>query len=228
MPVITISATATRCSHAVETQRSVIVFPMNSFQFLWTVRLKVLQSFLWMHGLNLCPLHSPFFFDELCSNEHFDPFEHEPFDVYDLQCLLFPSPAYEEYASVALSRERSFCRQNTHSHDTFVRVQRITERTAQMFHSRNTRGSRLKIAHCSVSKTTCHPSVMSHTLPHLPQNTSTRSLSPTSPVFRTSSPSLTCPISVHSGLEYETLRHPRRSGGYTNSAPPTGYEPKLT
>ena len=37
-------------------------------------------------------------------------------------------------------------RQNTHSHDTFAHVQRITERTAQMFHSRNTRGSR--IAHC--------------------------------------------------------------------------------
>ena len=97
-----------------------------------------------------------------------------------------------------------------------------------MFHSRNTRGSRLKIAHRSVSKTTCHPRVMSHMLPHLPQNTSSRSLSPTSPVFRTSSPSLTCPLSAHSGLECEHLRDPRRSGGYTNSASPTGYEPKLT
>ena len=65
------------------------------------------------------------------------------------------------------------CRQNTHSHDTFVHVQRITERTAQMFHSRNTRGSRT--AHCSVSETICHPSAMSHMLPHLPQNTCTRS-----------------------------------------------------
>ena len=54
-----------------------------------------------------------------------------------------------------------------------------------MFHSRNTRGSRN--AHRSVSKTTCHPSVMSHMLPHLPQNNSARSLSPTSPVFRPSS-----------------------------------------
>ena len=35
----------------------------------------------------------------------------------------------------------------------------------------------LKIAHCSVSQTTCHPSVTSHMMPQLPQNTSTRSLS---------------------------------------------------
>ena len=111
------------------------------------------------------------------------------------------------------------CTQNTHSHDTFVHVQRITERTAQVFQKRNTRGSR--IAHCSVSKTTCLPSVMSHMLPHLPQNTSTRSLSPTSPVFRPYSPSLSCPTSAHSELDYETLRDPRRSGRYTKSASPT-------
>ena len=73
-----------------------------------------------------------------------------------------------------------------------------------------------RIAHCSVSETTCHPSVMSHMMPHLPQNTSTRSLSPTSPVFRPSSPSLSCPISAHSGLKYETLRDPWRSGGHTS------------
>ena len=69
---------------------------------------------------------------------------------------------------------------------------------------------------------------MSHMLPHLPQNTSTRSLSPTSPLFRSSSVSLTCPTSAHPGLSLETLRDPRRSGGYTKSASPTGYEPKLT
>ena len=118
------------------------------------------------------------------------------------------------------------CRQNTHSHDTFVHVQRITERTAQMFHSRNPRGSR--IAHCSVSETICHPSVMSHMFPHLPQNTSTRSLSPTSLVFRPYSPSLSCLISVHSGLGYEALRDPRRSDGYTKSASPTGDKPQIT
>ena len=69
----------------------------------------------------------------------------------------------------------------------------------------------------------CHSRAMSHMLPHLPQNMSARSLSPTSPVFRPYSPSLSCPTSVHSGLEYETLRDPRRSGGYTRSASPTGY-----
>ena len=49
---------------------------------------------------------------------------------------------------------------------------------------------------------------MSHMLPHLPQNTSTRSLSPTSPAFRPSSPSLSCPISAHSGLEHENPARP--------------------
>ena len=53
-------------------------------------------------------------------------------------------------------------------------------------------------------------------LPHLPQNTSTRSLSPTSPAFRPSSPSLSCPILAHSGLGYETLQDPRWSGGHKN------------
>ena len=52
-------------------------------------------------------------------------------------------------------------------------------------------------------------------------HSSTRSLSPTSPVFRPSSPLLSCPLSAHAGLEYETLRDPRRSGGYTKSASPT-------
>ena len=52
---------------------------------------------------------------------------------------------------------------------------------------------------------------MSRMLLHLPQNTTTRSLSPTSLAFRPYSSSLTCPISAHSGLEYETLRNPRRS-----------------
>ena len=83
----------------------------------------------------------------------------------------------------------------------------------------------LMIAHFSVSKTTCHPSVMSHMLPHLPQNTSTRSLSPTSPAFRPSSPSLSCPTSVNSGLD---LKPCETHGGYTKSASPTGYEPQIT
>ena len=62
-----------------------------------------------------------------------------------------------------------------------------------------------------------HPSVMSHMLPHLSLNTSTRSLSPTSPIFRPSSPSLSCPLE----LDQETLRDSLRSGGSTRSASPT-------
>ena len=57
-------------------------------------------------------------------------------------------------------------------------------------------------------------------LPHLSENTSTRCLSL---IFRPSSPSLSCP----SELDRETLRDSRRSGGKTQSASPTGYEPKL-
>ena len=54
-------------------------------------------------------------------------------------------------------------------------------------------------------------------------NTSTRSLSPTSPIFRPSSPSLSCPLE----LDQETLQDSGRSGGSTESASPTGYEPKM-
>ena len=59
-------------------------------------------------------------------------------------------------------------------------------------------------------------------LPHVSLNTSTRSLSPTSPSFRPS-PSLSCPLE----LDQETLRDSRRSGGPTKSTSPTGYEPKV-
>ena len=110
------------------------------------------------------------------------------------------------------------CRQNTHSHDTFVHVQVIRTLPAQMFHSpsehawlKGQHGSGLRIV---VSrKRFRHPSVMSHILPHVSKNTSTRSLSPT---FRPSSPSLSCPAE----LDQETLRDPRQSGGYTKSASP--------
>ena len=114
------------------------------------------------------------------------------------------SKEVKDQASFTYGLVRRRCRQNTHSQDTFVHVQRITERTAQMFHSRNTRGSRLRIAvspkqfvipaSCLTCCHTCH-----RTLLH--------NLSPTSPAFRPSSPSLSCPASAHSGLEQE----PRRS-----------------
>ena len=61
-----------------------------------------------------------------------------------------------------------------------------------------------------------HPSVMSHTLPHVSLNTSTRSLAPTSPIFAPSSPSLSCPLE----LDQETLRDSRWSGGSAKSASP--------
>ena len=105
------------------------------------------------------------------------------------------------------------CRQNSHSHDTFAHVQLITAHTAQI-QSLITRTRVAQVVCLGVSKVVCHPSVMSHMLPHLPQNTSARSLS-LSLIY------ITCPVSAHSGLEYETLRDPRRSGGFTESASPT-------
>ena len=115
---------------------------------------------------------------------------------WGLTTFAFSSPASRQSGSLEKGRTvkklsaswgtLAFCRQNTLSHDTFVHLQRITERTAQMLQSRITRGSR--IAHCGVSKIICHPSVMSHMLPHLPQNTSARSLSLTPLVIRPSSP----------------------------------------
>ena len=64
---------------------------------------------------------------------------------------------------------------------------------------------------------------MSHPLQHLSLSTSKRSLSPTSPVVRPSSPTLSCPLE----LDPETLRHSRRSGGFTEIPSPTGYDPKV-
>ena len=88
--------------------------------------------------------------------------------------------------------------QNSHSHDTFVHVQRITERSAQV-QSLTTRTLVAQVVCLGVSKVVCHPSVMSHMLPHLSQNTSARLLSL---IFRPYSPSLSCP----SELDQETLR----------------------
>ena len=50
--------------------------------------------------LYLRPLPFPFS-EELCSNEHVDPFEHEPFDVHE--CNLCSS-SLEEYAGAAQVR----------------------------------------------------------------------------------------------------------------------------
>ena len=60
-------------------------------------------------------------------------------------------------------------------------------------------------------KTTCHPGVMSHPLQHLTLTTSTSSLSPTSPIFQSFSPS----------QSHSLVLDPKRSGGSTESPSPT-------
>ena len=68
-------------------------------------------------------------------------------------------------------------------------------------HHANTRGSRasrLRIARIGVPKRVCHPRVMSRSLPHLTLTTSTSSLSPTSPIFQSFSPSHPSPFGARS------------------------------
>ena len=133
--------------------------------------------------------------------------------------LMQPSGGVERGTTHEAPQRRT---QNTHSHDAFVHVQVIRTLPAQMFHSprehawlKGQHGSGLRIV--VYPKRFRHPSVMSHMLPHLSLNTSARSLSPTSPIFRPSSPSLSCPLE----LDQETLRDSRRSGGSTKSSSPT-------
>ena len=99
--------------------------------------------------------------------------------------------------------------------------------TSTVARDANTRGSsptRLKAQHGSgwcivvTPKRFRHPSVLPHMLPPLSLNTSARSFSPTLPVFRPSSPSLSCPLE----LDQETLRDSLRSGGSAESASPAG------
>ena len=95
------------------------------------------------------------------------------------------------------------CRQNTLLHETCVYVQRVTERTAQMFSL--TQHAWLKIAHCSASKSCLSSqrhvsSVAALATEHI------HTISLTNVTFRPFSPSLSCPTSTHSGLEYEILR----------------------
>ena len=69
----------------------------------------------------------------------------------------------------------SCCRQNTHSHDTFAHVQRITERCAQV-QSLITRTRVAQVVCLGVSKVVCHPSVMSHMMPLVNEHFHTISL----------------------------------------------------
>ena len=82
------------------------------------------------------------------------------------------------------------------------------------FHHENTRGSRLHISglHELMYQNCCHPRVMSRSLPHLTLNTSTSSLSLTSPIFQTFSPSHPSPL-AHD--PYLICEDSRQSGGST-------------
>ena len=99
------------------------------------------------------------------------------------------------------------CRQNTHSHDTFVHVQLITESSAQVqsltTRTRVAQGpTRLRIAHCGVSKKI---------------SSSQRHVSDVAAVVTEHFYTISfTPLE----LDQETLREPRRSGGSTKSASP--------
>ena len=88
-------------------------------------------------------------------------------------------------------------------------------------HHANARGSRL---HIFVSQRSCHPRVMFRSLPHLTVTTSTRSLSLTSPIFPTFSPSHPSPLAHDPYLPCED---PQQGGGSTQIPSLTGYEPKV-
>ena len=104
----------------------------------------------------------------------------------------------------------------------FVHVQVVRTDLAQM-HSHITR-TRVAQAQQGVPKLVRHPRVMSRPLPHSTLTSCTSSLSPTSPIFQSFSPTQSGPLS------YDLYVHcddPRRSDGITKSTTPTGYEPKL-
>ena len=101
------------------------------------------------------------------------------------------------------NKDNLFCGQNTHSHNTFVHVQRITERSAQV-QSLTTRtrvaqattaqGLRIGVSSCLICCRTCHRTLL-HDLPHLPQPSSDLLL-PHCLVFRTW---ITKPCEIHGG-----------------------------
>ena len=92
-----------------------------------------------------------------------------------------------------------------------------TAQSDHFFHHANTRGSRLRFC---ASKTFCHPRVMSRSLPHLTLTTSTSSLSPTSPILQSFSPTHT------SLLTHDPYIHcdgSRRRGGSSEIPSPIGF-----
>ena len=111
----------------------------------------------------------------------------------------------------------------THTACTDARTgfQHITLHSLITFHHANTRGSRLRFC---ASKTFCHPRVMSRSLSHLTLTTSTSSLSPTSPILQSFSPTHT------SLLTHDPYIHcdgSRGRGGSSQIPSPIGFfEPK--
>ena len=86
------------------------------------------------------------------------------------------------------------------------------------------KSAQLRIARSGVSKTVCHPRVMSRSLPHKTLTTSTSSLSPASSVFQPFSPSQSFPLVLD---PYIPCDDSWRSGGSTENPSPTGHEPKV-
>ena len=119
---------------------------------------------------------------------------------------------------VSVGREMNFpttdrrCAQRHLSHAMFERVQFFTV----CLHS---------VLTCTftIHHAICDPRVVSRSLPHLTLTTSTSSLSPTSPIFQSFSPSQSCPLVQ----DLYTCDDPQRSGGSTEIPSPTGYEPKM-
>ena len=148
------------------------------------------------------------------------------FTLYPLPFTLYPLPFTFYLLPFTLYPLPFTSRQNTHSHDTVVHVKCITERTAQMFHSRNTRGSRLRSvvslkqliipASCLLCCRTCHRTLL-HDLSHQPHLSSDHILPH-------------CPVLPRLILDW-IKKFCEFHGGVADtqkSASPTGYEPKLT
>ena len=107
----------------------------------------------------------------------------------------------------------TLCDQNTRTNCMYRCAQFVTTRTEQNDHISSRAHALLKIAHLCVLNS-CHPRAMSRSLPHLTLTTSTGSLSLTSPIFPTFSPSHPSPLAHDPFLPCED---PRQSGGQHKS-----------
>ena len=115
-------------------------------------------------------------------------------------------PVSVDWRKIPDNRRRG--EQNTHSNSMYRCAQCVN--SWSHFHHANARGSGL---HIFVSQNGCHPRVMSRSSPRLTLTAVTRSLTLTSPVFPTFSPSYPSPL-VHD--PYLPCEDPRQSGGSTH------------